>query len=166
MEKKILRMVGIIVLGMIILIITSIIIIKLPQKSEPQYSVMPTATQNIQSITEMEYLVDDLNAQFLGLETWLQMAKDMPSLYIYGSWQFTLNERFAEITMDLKEIRELLPQEDREKLECLNEVQARFFAAEGIIFAGLSKNDQLVIDEGIAIVSELKIKIEEEWDWK
>ena len=169
--KKIIKRAGIGFMSIVIIVACVITILKVfPKEQSVKIEITEQseseATPNSHLISEMQYYLDDLKTQFSGLDTWLGMAAGNPSLYIYGTWKNQLNHTVAKITVDFEEIEKLLPTGETEKKESMNEVRAMYFEAAGLIFSGISQSDQSVIDEGLVMINDLKVRIEAEWNWR
>lgn len=121
---------------------------------------------NERLISNMQYSVEHLEAQLTSMVIWLDMAKENPSLYIYGTWLKQLDDEILRSAQDLKDIRKLVGESDAERLIVLDQVERKFVKMRAFIRFGVRNHNQKAIDNGVAILKEVNEIMKLKMDWK
>jgi hypothetical protein len=128
--------------------------------------VCPVMKTQVHLISNMEYTVDHLEAQLVGMAPWLNLEKANHSLLVNESWQNHLKELFTHSIEDYETIKKLLPEGEIEKGKFLQIQQDNFIKAKELISSGLEKGDQKKIDEGVKIIQGLIEKMNSNMNWR
>jgi hypothetical protein len=108
-----------------------------------------SAAEDVEYIKSRQPFTDDLIIQTDSLNSWLDLASENPSLYIFESWRKTAFERMDLISADFEAIRGLTPPaawaDDHQKL--INAAD-EFEIAKEILITGIQQNDLEAIKFG------------------
>jgi len=100
------------------------------------------------------------------MDVWLQMAKDQPSLLIYGTWLDQLDREMLAIPEDIAAIRKELGENDQDRLVVLDQFEMKFVKARAFIRFGVKHQNQKAIDNGTVIIKDLMEIMKLKMDWK
>ena len=92
--------------------------------------------QEMASARYEEVVLEELQAEFDGLAIWLQMAEDLPSMFIYSTWKNELQDRFTGIENGYA----MLEQMSDESSGILS-ARDQYLVIKGLIVEGAAKGD-------------------------